>query len=101
MDTGTMTDKKYMEKNAQQTLIILDQLSQTLEVMTCVVERLKRHLVRQTSLNAEMFEDERELLQAEQEDRARTSGQLQRESFAVEISQQELEQGSDPDKVIH
>ena len=34
-----MADKKDVEQNAEQTLITLDQLSQTLEVMTCVVDR--------------------------------------------------------------
>ena len=96
-----MADKKDVEQNAEQTLITLDQLSQTLEVMTCVVDRLKQHLTRQMSLNAEMFGDERKLEQAEAEERAQASRQLQQESFVVEISQKELEEGSDPKKVVH
>jgi len=90
-----------VEQNAEQTLITLDQLSQTLEVMTCVVDRLKQHLTRQMSLNAEMFGDEQKVQQAEAEERAKASKQLQQESFVVEISQKELEEGSDPKKVVH
>lgn len=96
-----MADKKDVEQNAEQTLITLDQLSQTLEVMTCVVDRLKQHLTRQLSLNAEIFGDEQKVAQAEAEERAQASKQLQQESFVVEISQKELEEGSDPKKIVH
>jgi len=96
-----MADKKDVEQNAEQTLITLDQLSQTLEVMTCVVDRLKQHLTRQMSLNAEMFHDEEKVKKAEAEERAKASRQLQQESFVVEISQKELEEGSDSDKTVH
>ena len=96
-----MADKKDVEQNSEQTLITLDQLSQTLEVMTCVVDRLKSHLTRQMSLNAEMFEDEVKVAKAEAEERAESSKQLQQEGFVVEISQKELEEGSDPNKVVH
>jgi hypothetical protein len=96
-----MAAKKDVEQNSEQTLITLDQLSQTLEVMTCVVDRLKSHLTRQMSLNAEMFEDEAKVEKAEAEERVESSKQLQQESFVVEISQKELEEGSDPNKVVH
>ena len=96
-----MADKKDVEHNAEQTLITLDQLSQTLEVMTCVVDRLKQHLTRQMSLNAEMFDDTAKVAQAEAEERAKATRQLQQESFVVEISQKELEEGSDPNKITH
>ena len=96
-----MADKKDVEQNAEQTLITLDQLSQTLEVMTCVVDRLKQHLTRQLSLNAEMFDDKTKVEKAEAEERANAARQLQQESFVVEISQKELEEGSDPNKITH
>ena len=96
-----MADKKDVEKNSEQTLITLDQLSQTLEVMTCVVDRLKQHLTRQMSLNAEMFQDEAKVEKAEAEERVEATKKLQQESFVVEISQKELEEGSDPNKVVH
>ena len=96
-----MAEKNDVEQNSEQTLITLGQLSQTLEVMTCVVDRLKSHLTRQMSLNAEMFQDEAKIEKAEAEERAEASKQLQQEGFVVEISQKELEEGSDPNKVIH
>jgi hypothetical protein len=68
-----MSDKSDVELNSEQTLITLEQLSQTLEVMTHVVDRLKQHLNRQMS---------------------------QEKSFVVEITQQELEEGSDS-KIVH
>ncbi|MGA1740712.1 MAG: hypothetical protein ACO4AC_00875 [Pseudohongiellaceae bacterium] len=95
-----MTDKKEVEQNAEQTLITLDQLSQTLEVMTHVVDRLKQHLTRQLSLNAELFQDEEKLRKQEAEERAEASKKLQAKSFVVEITQQELEEGSD-NKTVH
>lgn len=96
-----MADKKDVEKNSEQTLITLDQLSQTLEVMSCVVDRLKQHLTRQMSLNAEMFQDEAKVEKAEAQERVEATKKLQQESFVVEISQKELEEGSDPNKVVH
>mgnify|MGYP006125003167 FL=1 len=96
-----MAEKKDVEQNSEQTLITLDQLSQTLGVMTCVVDRLKSHLTRQMSLNAEMFQDEAKIEKAEAEERAEASKQLQQEGFVVEISQKELEEGSGPNKVVH
>lgn len=96
-----MTDKQDVEKNSEQTLITLEQLSQTLEVMTCVVDRLKQHLTRQMSLNAELFNDEEKVRKAEAEQRAESSRKLQQESFVVEITQKELEDGGKGKKVVH
>ncbi|MAM71136.1 MAG: hypothetical protein CMP91_08350 [Gammaproteobacteria bacterium] len=95
-----MTDKNDVEENAEQTLITLEQLSQTLEVMTHVVDRLKQHMTRQMSLNAELFQDEEKLRQAEAEERAEASKKLKEKSFVVEITQQELDEGSDT-KTVH
>ena len=86
-----MSDKSDVELNSEQTLITLEQLSQTLEVMTHVVNRLKQHLNRQMSLNAELFQDEEKLRQQEADERADSSKKLQEKSFVVEITQQELE----------
>ena len=96
-----MADHKDIEKNAEDTLLTLEQLSQTLEVMTCVVDRLKSHLTRQMSLNAELFQDEERLRQAEAEERAEKSRQLKKESVMVEITQRELEEGIKGKKVVH
>lgn len=95
-----MSDKSDVELNSEQTLITLEQLSQTLEVMTHVVNRLKQHLNRQMSLNAELFQDEEKLRQQEADERADSSKKLQEKSFVVEITQQELEKGVDS-KIVH
>ena len=39
-----MSEKKYADDDPERTLVTLDQLSQTIEVMTSVVNRLRRHL---------------------------------------------------------
>ena len=88
-------------QNAEQTLLTLEQLSQTLEVMTAVVDRLKSHLTRQLSLTQELFNDEEKLRKAEAEERAEKSRRLQQESFVVEITQKELESGAKGKKVVH
>ena len=53
------------------------------------------------SLNAEMFQDEAKVEKAEAQERVEATKKLQQESFVVEISQKELEEGSDPNKVVH
>ena len=90
-----MTNKNDAEKNAEETLLTLDQLNQTLEVMSHVVERLKSHLERQLSLTAELFEDDKKLRQAESKDHLLNSDRLKKETLIIEISQKELEDGSD------
>ncbi|MCY4264245.1 MAG: hypothetical protein OXE78_05260 [Gammaproteobacteria bacterium] len=39
-----MSEDKYTENDPEKTLLTLDQLSQTIEVMTNVVNRLRQHL---------------------------------------------------------
>lgn len=96
-----MADQEDIQKNSEQTLLTLEQLSQTLEVMTCVVDRLKNHLTRQMSLNAELFQDEEKLRQAQEQERAEQAQKLQQESFVVEITQREFEEGTKGKKVVH
>jgi hypothetical protein len=96
-----MAEKEDLNKNAEQTLLTLEQLSQTLEVMTCVVDRLKTHLTRQMSLNAELFQDEEKLRKAQDAERAEQAKRLQQESFVVEITQREIEEGTKGKKVVH
>lgn len=64
-----MSDKKYSENDPERTLITLDQLSQTIEVMTSVVNRLRQHLSDQIKARREIDEWERakEALDAELE----------------------------------
>ena len=96
-----MADKADAKKNEEQTLMTLEQLSQTLEVMTHVVDRLKQHLTRQMSLNAELFNDEEKVRKAEAEQRAEAAKKLQQESFVVEITQREMEEGVKGKKIVH
>ncbi|MDR0781020.1 MAG: hypothetical protein LBF16_10060 [Pseudomonadales bacterium] len=96
-----MADKQALAQNAEQALMTLEQLSQTLEVMTCVVDRLKNHLTRQLSLNAELFQDEEKLRKAQEAERAEAATRLQQESFVVEITQREMEEGGKRKKVVH
>lgn len=96
-----MADKKDVEQNAEQTLMTLEQLSQTLEVMTCVVDRLKTHLTRQMSLNAELFNDEEKVRKAQEAERVEAAKRLQQESFVVEITQREMEEGVKGKKIVH
>jgi hypothetical protein len=96
-----MADKEELAQNAEQALMTLEQLAQTLEVMTCVVDRLKNHLTRQLSLNAELFQDEEKLRKAQEAERAEAAKQLQQESFVVEITQREMEEGGKGKKVVH
>ena len=48
-----MSSENKSENGADNTLMSLDQLSDTIEVMTGVVKRLKRHLHQQLSLQAQ------------------------------------------------
>jgi regulator of replication initiation timing len=96
-----VADKQDIEKNSEQTLHTLEQLSQTLDVMSCVVDRLKNHLTRQMSLNAELFNDEEKLRKAQEAERAEQAKKLQQESFVVEITQREIEEGAKGKKVVH
>ena len=49
-----MSEKKYSENDPERTLITLDQLSQTIEVMTSVVNRLRQHLSEQVMVKREI-----------------------------------------------
>jgi hypothetical protein len=119
-----MSEKKYADDDSERTLVTLDQLSQTIEVMTSVVNRLRRHLSDQiksqiqaqeklealaavqieppvqtatSKSDAEAATTESQQVSSEQ-DRAR---KRQRESFVVEISQQEVEPTRKPSKTLH
>jgi hypothetical protein len=117
-----MSEKKYADDDPERTLITLDQLSQTIEVMTSVVNRLRRHLSDQIKAQLEsQIEAQVELeslaspaegqdnagvpvadeaLQSANSEQNRESGK-ERESFVVEISQQEVEPTRKSTKVLH
>ncbi|MEQ8955202.1 MAG: hypothetical protein RL120_13805, partial [Gammaproteobacteria bacterium] len=101
---------KYTESDPERTLITLDQLSQTIEVMTTVVNRLRQHLSEQ--LKAQIKEQEKTAAKAAQEETSPVESRAQekpapetktnRESFVVEINNsQEPEPSRKNDKVLH
>lgn len=101
-----MKDKKYADDDPERTLVTLDQLSQTIEVMTSVVNRLRRHLSDQiqAQLDAREAELEATAKAEEQESSSADSKQTQdgkRESFVVEISQHEIEPAPKSTKILH
>lgn len=114
-----MSEKKYADDDPERTLVTLDQLSQTIEVMTSVVNRLRRHLSDQIKAQLEsQIEAQEELealaaLQIESPMQSATSESnsekseqelardRERESFVVEISQQEIEPTRKSTKVLH
>ena len=104
--------KKQFDNDPERTLITLEQLSQTIEVMTSVVNRLRQHLSDQ--LNAQIEEQqqakvEQEKVQAEakspesseNKQDAVSKQQSQRESFVVEIRQQENDPVRKNTKTLH
>ncbi len=115
-----MSDKKYADDDPERTLVTLDQLSQTIEVMTSVVNRLRRHLSDQIKAQIESRNEAQEELEAlaaahietpeqiaKSELRAATSAvesqlaQQDRESFVVEISQHEIDPIRKSTKTLH
>ena len=118
-----MTEKKYADDDPERTLVTLDQLSQTIEVMTSVVNRLRRHLSDQ--IKAQLESQLESQLEAREELEALTALQIEspiqtatsepnsekneqelardreRESFVVEISQQEIEPSRKSTKILH
>lgn len=83
-----MAGKNNAEKDHDQTLLALDQLSQTLDAMTVVVERLRRNLMRQA-----LRDDAEQAAAGHGSEAARDKGDRR---LVVEISQQELDDGTDP-----
>ena len=114
-----MTEKKYADDDPERTLVTLDQLSQTIEVMTSVVNRLRRHLSDQIKAKLESQIEAREELGAlaalKTEPPVKTNTReknckkgeqelaqdRERESFVVEISQQEIQPSHKSTKILH
>lgn len=113
-----MSDNKHADNDPERTLVTLEQLSQTIEVMTNVVNRLRQHLSEQLqaqvakqtqagsaasapatdSKTAEHAPTRDEVVQAQQQTQ---QTQQQRESFVVEIRQQESEPVRKNNKTLH
>lgn len=119
MSDDQISDKD-VDNDPERTLVTLDQLSQTIEVMTSVVNRLRRHLSEQ--IKAKMLEEAEAETSAEKQagDKSASSdGDItvgaktrngdtnssksapKRESFVVEITQQEVEPTRKSNKVLH
>lgn len=124
-----MSSDKNQQKSADTTLMSLDQLSDTIEVMTGVIKRLKRHLDVQltlhenepaaNALSQELLENERDLLDLQQlaneqklsvtaasadHDRVNLEppqdGMMER-SFIIEIAQHDDTDDLSNDRVLH
>ena len=119
-----MSEKKYADDDPERTLVTLDQLSQTIEVMTSVVNRLRRHLSEQIKFQIEAQEEleafdatqiespiqivtsepdaEKATTKSQQVAREQDRVREQRgESFVVEISQQEVDFTPKSTKTLH
>jgi len=126
-----MSEEKPSENDPERTLLTLDQLSQTIEVMTSVVNRLRQHLSEQLKAQAEtqqLAREEEEALcdiEAEAEAAAQeaaeaavaadaqqvaqiASGNTEQakskgsnESFVVEIRQQDSAPARKNNKTLH
>ena len=125
-----MSKQNQVDNDPERTLVTLEQLSQTIEVMTSVVNRLRQHLSEQlqaklaeqkelseaapAELEAKRQPDEsQENVLAQVKDKApdkanmieakqqQPSEPANRESFVVEIRQQEPEPVRKNDKTLH
>ena len=126
-----MSEEKPSENDPERTLLTLDQLSQTIEVMTSVVNRLRQHVSEQLKTQAETQQLAREEEEAlcdieaeaeaaaqeaaeaavaadEQQDAQIASGNTEQakskgsnESFVVEIRQQDSAPARKNNKTLH
>jgi hypothetical protein len=115
MSEENQFDKKF-DNDPERTLITLEQLSQTIEVMTSVVNRLRKHLSEQLKAqietqHQERLKQEKTALETEQNQgsgsignkRNVSSDQQQKDKggFVIEIRQQENDPVRKNTKVLH
>ena len=115
MSEENQFDKKF-DNDPERTLITLEQLSQTIEVMTSVVNRLRKHLSEQLKAQIETqrqekLKQEKTALETEQNQgpgsignkRNVSSDQQQKDKggFVIEIRQQENDPVRKNTKVLH
>lgn len=98
-----MSEEKHLDNDPERTLVTLEQLSQTIEVMTNVVNRLRQHLSDQLKDQTEpqaqpRTNEETELPSYKSQQKSKSQ---QRESFVVEIKQQETEPVRKSSKTLH
>ncbi len=99
-----MSEKKYSANDPERTLITLDQLSQTIEVMTSVVNRLRQHLSEQISVRKEIEarDQAREEEDSAHEEVLKPAARERKPSAVVEVSKPEPEREESPDqKTLH
>ena len=104
--------KKQFDNDPERTLITLEQLSQTIEVMTSVVNRLRQHLSEQLNAQIEAQQQtknnqEKAPVEAKQPESSQNKQEAvskqknQRENFVVEIRQQENDPVRKNTKTLH
>ena len=103
-----MSDKEKLDKNyssdPERTLITLEQLSQTIEVMTSVVDRLRQHLSEQlkNQIEARLLKDSNETAPVTEAQKELEDAIMQKEeSCVVEIRQQDPTPVRKPSKTLH
>ena len=105
-----MSDNKHPDSDPEKTLITLDQLSQTIEVMTSVVNRLRQHLSEQLKAQIEGRQppanEVAERVAKERDAPVNNTRQAhqknqENESFVIEIRQQETEPVRKNTKTLH
>ena len=103
-----MTDEEKLNKrydgSPEKTLITLEQLSQTIEVMTSVVNRLRQHLNEQLEKQNLIKHKELSSNSKDTNNASEAQSKLQNERRAktvIEISQQESTLPRKTEKVIH
>ena len=84
-----MSEKKYADDDPERTLVTLDQLSQTIEVMTSVVNRLRRHLSDQIKAQLESQIEAQEELAALAAANIETTEQIAQSASATEMDSPE------------
>ena len=101
-----MSEDKHTDNDSERTLLTLDQLSQTIEVMTSVVNRLRQHLSEQLKAQAAAREEAERLAESaqpesSQEQSSASNADEDKESFVVEIKQSEAEPVRKNSKTLH
>ena len=103
-----MTDEEKLNKHydgsPEKTLITLEQLSQTIEVMTSVVNRLRQHLNEQLEKQNLIAQKELSSSSEDINNASEAQSKLQNERRAknvIEISQQDSTLPRKTEKVIH
>ena len=98
-----MSDEKYSEDDSERTLITLDQLSQTIEVMNSVVNRLRQHLNEQLQAQPKLTaETEQTASNSVSEQLAQPPvATAEKEGFVIEIAQSEITPNGKFNRIIH